>query len=1021
MSGDKPEVQGKSKAEDAVNQKPGEGNALNQQAAELLVHRQISPVEEVLRANGLAFPKPDPQEAANKTLIDDIASNNRLARLGLVTVEGVGYAFPGVINAGLHDITHPIQAAEKGAHALGLGVAMRVLLPKAGAARAAAATAFTYFMVRDAAVPVASAYSSVWDGGNHTDVNRAAQKMGDGLGMFTWDSYWGMKIAVAGERLGESGMKNIMGERRFNSFEATKGDFLGSDKYFVGRHLNNLGKATDRISQQFAEKLMGKKQPTEPTMTFEEKMVKAREANDDHAIIKSLATMHKHGVKTTDGHDVGYTESLNLFLAGMDPRKLTSEQLGKFKALTETPKESTPLVPATPEVAAARPKPAERVETDVPGSTPELAAKVKAELDPANITELAKMSKKEMERLNDENQQVIDLGENALGAVHASINPNHKALDPGYKEWLAQMIALNKEVGGDAQKLQQVAPLFFRGRDAAIGQMSADLGPTGANVHSMNLFSLEMYTGLKHRMDKAGIPADDVLSAKNPPLNLVARDQGAGPHTIPEIQGVWDVDLVHWPRNMQELRMLRAGINGHENKHDQFGGILRFADSIREQVIGETVSKALGGKANEMVDVPGHGKMSKQDLIVAILKAQANENTADIGGAAHVGPNGGMALGILLQALRQDGKLETRNVFGKELANAENPMGIEVHAMDTFRPKLVAEVLRQRGKGDPMLLEYAKQLDAYAEAASNGGKDYVWASIDNPGQKISIPRAELDAIIPHLVSAQLNTPLQALNGKTYAEILPDLPTQMRNMDRVADLMVDAIVNNKPLETIPFNTTDYTMIQLQGAGLPAALRLASRGMKGEEINTQVNRVSDYLEAMYRKGDPHVDPLTPRVTLGKLATNPSLLMRQTGKGLGNAIEAARTWEFRDRFLIGYGGMAIGERTVGTFQPGSRAAALVARGSDTAPATAASIEPQQQDQTDKATGKVKPLETDKVIIPPGVDGPAGKPRDIPKPFDPFTVPKRTETTIDANELRRLQREGQNWIEQQRPAVTK
>ena len=72
-------------------------------------------------------------------------------------------------------------------------------------------------------------------------------------------------------------------------------------------------------------------------------------------------------------------------------------------------------------------------------------------------------------------------------------------------------------------------------------------------------------------------------------------------------------------------------------------------------------------------------------------------------------------------------------------------------------------------------------------------------------------------------------------------------------------------------------------------------------------------------------------------------------------------------------------------------------------------------------KADEPLVELETDKVIIPPGVDGPAGKPRDIPKPFDPFMVPKRTETTIDANELRRLQREGQNWIEQQRPAVKK
>ncbi len=1021
-----------SKSADLVKggNKAPEGNALNAQAADLLVSRQPrNEVEDILKAHGLmqALATPEPKKVG---VMDDIVQNNLLARLGLVTVEGVGYAVPGVMNAALHDLTHPVEALEKGSHALALGVAMRVLLPKAGAARAAAATAFTYFMARDAIVPIGTAYSDVWDGGDTTSVNLAAQKMGDGLGMFGWDAYWGMKIAGAGERLGERGMKGVLGEKTFNQFENTKGDFLGSDKYFVGRHLNSIGKSVDGTTKAFADRLIGGKKPETTPLTFEEKMARAKAANEEHVIIKTLSSMHKHGVKTTDGQDIGYTESLNIFLAGMDPRKLSSKQVADFKALTE-PTDKPPIVlPKVTEAPKAGdpkfdPIPETLKPTDIPGSTPELAAKIRSELDPKNITELAKMAKAEMEKLSDENQQVIDLSEGAVGSVHAALNPKHAALDPGYKVWLNQMIALSNEVGGDPAKLQQVAPLFFRGRDAAIGQMSADLGPTGANVHSNNLFSLEMYTGLRQRMNAAGIPADEVLAAKNPPLNLVARDNGAGPHTMPEIEGVWDVDLVHWPRNMQELRMLRAGINSHENKHDQFGGILRFPDSIREQVIGETVSKALHDKANQMVDVPGHGQMSKQDLIVAILKAQANENTADIGGAAHTGPNNAAALGILLQALRQDGKLETRNVFGKELANAENPMGIEVHAMDTFRPKLVAEVLRQRAiaadakNPDPMLMEYAKQLDAYAEAASNGGKDYVWASIDNPGQKITIPRAELDAVIPHLVRAQFNTPLDALKGKTYGEILPNLPKEMAKMDSIADLMVDAIVNKKPLDSLPFNTTDYTMVQLQGAALPAALRLVSKGMKGPEVNAEINRVSDHLEAMFRKGDPHIDPLVPKVTVGKLVLNPALAARQSGKGMGHAIEAVRTWENRDKFLVGYGGMAIGRGFFGTFQPGSASQALVQRGYDGAkpPTTGdastagAVVPPPQQD----SSGKVKDLPTDKVVIPPGIDGPSGQPRIVPKPYDPF-LGRRTETTVDGKELRRLQLEGQSWIDQQR-----
>lgn len=993
--------------------KDAQPNALQAQANDLLlnVRPEGDRAQNILRANGLdgKVAPVDPKTTA----LDHIVENNRLARLGLLTVEGAGYAVPGVVNTALHDITHPVQAIEKGSTALALGVAMRIALPKAGAARAAAATAFTYFMVRDAAVPVAKGFSEAWDAKDHAQVNAAAQKMGDGLGMFAWDSYWGMKIAMHGERLGEKGMKGILGEQKFNAFETAKGDYLGSDKYFFGRQINRLGNAVDKGTQTLADKLSGRlNSAKENPLTFEQKMAKAQEAHGEYEGILHSHNMHKHGIRTTDGKEIGFDQTIGIFLAGKDPRKMTSEQISEF-------------VKAEGEAAAAKPKPADATakptdNTPVPGSTPELAARIAAEVNPKNIELLAKMAKDEMNKLTDEQQQVIDLVEGSVGPVHAALNPNHKALDPGYREWLTQMVGLANEVGGDTQKLQQVAPLFFRGRDAAIGQMSADLGPTGANVHSMNLFSLELYTGSKTRMNQKNIPADEVLSAKNPPLNLVARDNGAGPHTIPEIQGVWDVDLVQWPRNMQSLRMLRAGINGHENNHNQYGGIMRFPDSIREQVINGTVRKALGDKSGEMVDVPGHGKMSKLDLVIGILKAQANENTADIGGAAYTGPNGGTTLGVLLQALRQDGKLETRNVFGKEMASAENPMGIEVHSIDTFRPKLIAEVLRQRGEGDPLIMEYAKQLDAYAEVGSRGEKDYVWASIDNPGQKITISRAELDAVIPHLVSAQLNTPLDALKGKTFADILPHLPTEMKKMDQLSNLMVDAIVNKKPLESIPFHTQDYTMIQLQNSAMPTALRLMDKGMTAEQVNAEVNRVSDFLEMQFHtKGDPHIAPINAKPSIAQLALNPSLAARQTGKSLSSAISGVRDWSGRDRFIYGYGGMAMGRDMFSTYVPGSQVQSLINEGRKqagatpvAADATGGGIAPvEAQDPNRDAKGRPVDLPADKVVVPNGDEKNAGSPRDIPKPVDPWLkgLGDRKPSTIDYNELRRMQQQGE------------
>lgn len=1070
--------------------------------------------------------------------MDGVLQDSRLARLGVVTGEGLLYSVPGAGKAFLHDVTHKVDFAQKVATAGTLGVVLRTALPKAGAARAAAAGIFTFYMIKDAAVPVMGAWKEAWDPQTHSQLNESAQKMGDGLGMFAWDSGVGILAAGMGEKMTDRAMRSVMGEPRYTRFENAKTNFFSSDNTIVGRGLNKFTKAADRLTESIARR-MGDPAKETKDLPFADKLKAIDKVEQQYAVEVDLKSIHRKGLKTTDNTPVGFSETVDLLMMGRDPRTINStvaeaslgrplqgtqpplelvvgntsgklpldprineavarpklsldsrlnnlglnksvpkvegdvlpatkspvdpniveipgfkvdlksghiieadvlsrdlskakfnwhqgekgvtieyldhqgrtvskvengaydatrapkdqpsepwkveyfnpetgasigqttwtgrmalqpiegkfqwesansrnplagpnSEYGKFlqARIEPTPGSQTAGILQTPEALAlkgadngtgsgAKPTDATGAKTGTAASTPaEIAAKVSGELNATNIDLMAKMNKQDMARWTDEKQQVVDAIEGAVGPVHTALKTTHRPMDPGYMIFRDQMVGLGNQVK-EVAELQQVWPLFSRARDAAVQNNSTTLGPTGRLTHELNLLGLEIHTGLKHGLQKAGV-SETVLDSKNPPLFQVGFDRGAGPHTIPEIQGVWDVDLVHYPRNMTGTRSTTtSGIYGHEVGHDQYGGILKFAESItggatRDGVIVKAVEKGLGSHANDMIDVPGHGKMRKADLVTEILKAQANENTADMWGGAWTGPNSGASLGVLLQSLRQGGLLETRNVYGKEFAaKGENPMGFEVHAIDAFRPKLIAEVIRYKANGDPLLLEYAKALDKYAVDAARKSPDYEWANMDQPGQKITIPRAELDAVIPELVKMQMETPLPALEGKTFGQILPDLPANMRKMDQLADAIVDAVLAGKSPDTIPFSINDYTINQVFGAGLPASLRLVGKGMSAPEANAKVNEFGDFLRAKYHHSDPHVDPLKSTPSLGQMILNPAKAMKALSRGIGSTIGGqprARFWSDQHaHWFAGSAGMALGKDLWTDYEPG------------------------------------------------------------------------------------------------------
>ena len=295
---------------------------------------------------------------------------------------------------------------------------------------------------------------------------------------------------------------------------------------------------------------------------------------------------------------------------------------------------------------------------------------------------------------------------------------------------------------------------------------------------------------------------------------------------------------------------------------------------------------------------PLPAQMPMKEVMVDIAKAWADETFADWGAASE----SGQTAAPYFQALRKGGQLYNGTVMSEDMRGPENPLGIEVHPVDKLRPRFMAGLIRKMataGDGkDQMLLDYADALDKYSRAAGKPG-DIVLASTDHPGQKITIPEAAFDKIIPELVNVQLETPLPKLQGKTLFDILPDLGKNMHRNEDLSNLWVDAIKNGKAPETVPFDKTTLRMTNVYGTGQPALLKLIADGMDPMKAAESVNQFSDFFGNKFLDGDPHVDPIkTPFLTQLKLAPTstvgriPKLISNEAGRLVAQQAEV-RQW--------------------------------------------------------------------------------------------------------------------------------
>ncbi len=684
-------------------------------------------------------------ESKSVSFLDNEVQNSVGMRRTVAFVEGGAYALPGAVKAIADDVTHPGQLAEKGLTAATIGLAMRVLLPKTGAGKAIVGAVMGYYMVKDAVKPIINGWEESGKAKNMDQVNKAAQHIGDGLGAFAWDAWFGSKVGLKAEKFTGAALDLALPTEKFAAFEKFK---VNVDNTLITKPLTSLLSPLTRASEWASDKMVRK--PDEVKIEFQAVKHQFAEVEAKNVARIQSVDLHLKGVLGADNNRLGFSETLDLLQKGHDPRKVASTQVhellgtnvldypGNRVGGVQTIQEALNAQGGRPSIVAAGdgsaagsnqaaiigpadlggqgdsargrrgPKGGDDAAQPPDGDntagavarppTKPYVTKAEKEINAQNLGRLAAMNKTVMDAWTDKRVLIEDAKERFAGPVHAAITPEYKAMDPGYILPRNQMMAIAGQLSSEGD-LKYVMPLFSRFSMASTQHISDGLTTTASLKYQLDLMALETHSELVRNMKKAGIDPDKVLRSKNPAVFSISHDGGAGPHTMRQIDGVWNVDHVLYPRNMVDTRSVTAsGIYSHELQHDQYGGILKFDESIRsEQVIADAVAKGPGAtRANEKIHMPGKCRrhITKQQLLEAIFKAHADENTADIGGAAWTGHNSGGALGILLQSLRKGGELETRNVFGTEFKADDNPYGFEPHAFDALRPKIVASVMR---------------------------------------------------------------------------------------------------------------------------------------------------------------------------------------------------------------------------------------------------------------------------------------------------------------------------------------
>lgn len=292
-------------------------------------------------------------------------------RYGTVYGKGLLRTPEGIVNTLGHYYHNPGEAAGKALFAGSIGVGMRTLLPKAGAGRAAVATIMAGMFVVDGA-------KALWQGGkdasaanNRRELDQAATKFGNHMGMFAFDAAAGGYIGIKAEkltgrilenpvasaqklggvadavmtRLGKAPAAAAEGQAastyanrlgsyvestgvapKFQAWEKKVDHFWTSDESKVGRFLNATAAKADALAAKFKPAEKPAQESFLDGLPKDQKLAMMAEATRQHADAVHSHMMYRHGLKGADGEYHGFDRTLSLLKKGINPEQVKANE-----------------------------------------------------------------------------------------------------------------------------------------------------------------------------------------------------------------------------------------------------------------------------------------------------------------------------------------------------------------------------------------------------------------------------------------------------------------------------------------------------------------------------------------------------------------------------------------------------------------------------------------------------------------------------------------------------------------------
>lgn len=719
------------------------------------------------------------QQKAGNVEAEKVAavSDDYWSRHMRVLGNGLAYTGQGIWNGSNHDAAHPLEFAGKMTSAFVTGALIRRFLPERGASKALAGTLMLGYFAYDGLGPVVKAWQAASDTKSDADLDRAARKLGNGLGLFVVDSFSGALAGYAGDK-GMGRTLRARGIDNYLAFEKSRALSWSPENNALERNLKNVANTLDGMFDKAAQSVRPAEPLSRPFNAGEAKEAVVRSARlgaksvedsvfwrmgDQERTLKPSQQeggFYRRGQQDSAGRRIGFSETIDSLLGAN--KDAADGMVSSGHKITE----GQPAHGQAKGIAAGKfpaPEPIRGTVDASASSTPPAKPPVSPENDAAVFDKIATVAKRRQEAWTPEAVALADYQDMIKGPLWGVIDKSRPVplYEPVYELPNKQLMAVTDQLTSK-EDVRQVGQLL---EDHASAALQNELGVP--LVKRLNVTGEAYISALLQGMKRVGI-SEPFLEGKAVTKFSVG---GADNYTQPHIFGQVDGAVTKYPRTQVELRGAFNNINGHEvyGHTGLFRVLAEFTPEQIKTIIPQAVENAMRNAsvpAEAKVMVPGRGQQPIRQVLTDILIAQRNENTSDLGATAQtvLGPSDSLI--VLLKSLRAGGMLESRSVMGSRF-----PDFYEVHGIDGWRLELGRQTIIERAKycqkpGDQaMMLKVAEELGVVKDLVMRPGKTYVWASMDKKGEFLSLPRPLVDALAKELVVAQFETPLKALTDK----------------------------------------------------------------------------------------------------------------------------------------------------------------------------------------------------------------------------------------------------------------